>query len=78
VAEKHNTVISNVAARWVLDKPTVAGIIVGARNAVHVRDHRSLMSLHLDQADRDRIHMALQAGRRPVGDVYDWERGGAW
>lgn len=28
--------ISNVAARWVLDRPGVAAVILGARNADHV------------------------------------------
>lgn len=78
VAKKHDSVISNVATRWVLDKPTVAGVIVGARNANHVQDHRRLMTLRLDQEDRYRIDAVLRAGRRPVGDVYDWERGGVW
>jgi aryl-alcohol dehydrogenase-like predicted oxidoreductase len=37
VAKKHQSSISNVASKWVLDKPGVASIILGARNADHVK-----------------------------------------
>lgn len=37
VAQKHGTTISNVASRWVLDKPQTPAIILGARNANHVQ-----------------------------------------
>ena len=37
VADKHGTSISNVAARWVLQRQGVAGVILGARNASHVQ-----------------------------------------
>ena len=40
IAKKHNTTISNVASRWVLDKPAVGGVILGARNATHVQVRR--------------------------------------
>lgn len=78
MAKKHSTTISNVACRWVLDKPMVAGIIVGARNAKHVEDHRRLMAVRLYEEDRGRIAEVLARGRQPAGDVYTWERGGSW
>jgi aryl-alcohol dehydrogenase-like predicted oxidoreductase len=37
VAEKHRVTVSAVAARWVLQQPQVAAIILGARNALHYR-----------------------------------------
>lgn len=37
VGSKHGTSISNVAARWVLERPGVAAVILGARNANHVQ-----------------------------------------
>lgn len=40
VGEKHGVSISNVAAKWTLDKPSVPAIIVGARNARHIADHQ--------------------------------------
>ena len=38
VAAKHGVSIANVAARYVLDRPSVAGVIIGAR--LGVTDHR--------------------------------------
>jgi aryl-alcohol dehydrogenase-like predicted oxidoreductase len=78
VAMKHNSSIANVSCRWVLDKPAVAGIIVGARNANHVADHVKLASLRLDDEDLGRIDEVLDSGRQATGDCYDWERGGVW
>ena len=37
IARKHRSSIPNVASKWVLDRPGVAGIILGARNADHVQ-----------------------------------------
>jgi aryl-alcohol dehydrogenase-like predicted oxidoreductase len=78
VAKKHGSSIANVASRWVLDRPQVAGVIVGARNANHVPDHQRLMELALDDKDRGRIQELLDKGRQAKGDVYGWERGGTW
>ena len=78
IAAKHDASIANVASRWVLDKPAVAGIIVGARNANHVQDHVKLASLKLDDEDLGRIDEVLATGKQAQGDCYDWERGGAW
>jgi len=75
VARKHGTTISNVASRWVLDKPGVAGVILGARNAAHLQDHTALFSLRLDDEDRGRISEVLGRAKRPRGDCYAWERG---
>ncbi|KAF8072566.1 UKL1 [Scenedesmus sp. PABB004] len=77
-ADKHGTSIANVAARWVLQRPGVPAVIVGARNASHVGDHRRLFTFELDADDLAAIDAARAAGRRPRGDCYDWERGGAW
>ena len=43
---RHGTTIGAVAIRWVLDQPGVAGVIVGARHARHLR--RRLASLARD------------------------------
>ena len=46
--QKHGVSIADVASRWVLQRPTVAAVIVGARNAKHVDDHRRLFTFSLD------------------------------
>ncbi|KAG2501704.1 hypothetical protein HYH03_000205 [Edaphochlamys debaryana] len=78
VGKKHDVSISNVAARWVLERPSVAAVILGARNASHVQDHQRLFSFALDSEDRAAIEEVLAKGKRPIGDCYDWERGGVW
>ncbi|KAG2451292.1 hypothetical protein HYH02_003898 [Chlamydomonas schloesseri] len=78
VARKHDVTISNVAARWVLDRPGVAAVILGARNANHVADHQRLFSFRLDSDDQAAIDEVLARGRRPRSDCYSWERGGEW
>jgi len=49
--------LSNVALRWVLDQPSVAGVIVGARLGYkqHVKDNRRVFSFQLDDADKASI-----------------------
>lgn len=56
----------------------MAAIIVGARNAKHVADHRQLFALQLTAEDRADIDAVLAEGRTGSGDCYTWERGGAW
>ncbi|MEW5316291.1 MAG: hypothetical protein WDW38_007671 [Sanguina aurantia] len=78
VADKHGSTVSNVASRWVLQKPSVAAIVVGARNASHVQDHVALFGFQLDETDLGRIAEVLDSGKKPKGDCYSWERGAAW
>lgn len=78
VAQKHNTTIANVACKWVLDKPQVAAILAGARNATHVPDHQAAFLIKLDQDDRAKIDAVLQKGAQAKGDCYTWERGGVF
>lgn len=57
VAKKHNVSIANVATRYVLDKPQVAGVIIGTRlgMAEHRNDNLRVFDLRLDSDDRMRI-----------------------
>lgn len=78
IADKHDTSISNVASRWVLQQSAVPAVILGARNATHVSDHQKLFTFELDASDQEAIRAVLDQGRQPKGDCYDWERGGVW
>lgn len=78
VGDKHATSVANVASRWVLQQQCVPAVIVGARNASHVADHRALFTFDLDGDDLAAIGEVLAAGKQPRGDCYTWERGGAW
>ena len=79
VGDKHGGVsVANIAARWVLDSDVVPGVILGARNALHVEDHRALFAFELDDEDRKAIRAVLDQGKQPTADSYQWERGGKW
>ena len=79
IGDKHGGVsIANVAARWTLRSPVVPAVILGARNATHVDDHRALFSFQLDDSDLAAIRDVLDRGKKPKEDCYQWERGGGW
>jgi aryl-alcohol dehydrogenase-like predicted oxidoreductase/enamine deaminase RidA (YjgF/YER057c/UK114 family) len=73
VARRHGVSIANVAARWVLEQPAVAAIIVGARlgEREHRDDNLRLLTFALDDEDRERIGAALAGARRIPGDCGD-------
>ena len=76
VAGKHGVSIANVAVRYILDRPTVAGVIVGVR--LGVSDNRSdnarVFDFNLDDEDLERI-WEVQAKSRDlyqiIGDCGD-------
>ena len=53
ISQKHNCSIANIATRFILDKPQVAGVIIGARLGIteHIEDNNKVFSLKLDQDD---------------------------
>jgi len=57
VANKHGTSIANVAQRTILDRPAVAGVIVGVRLGLsdHLDDNLRAFDLELDDQDRATI-----------------------
>ncbi|MEW6493493.1 MAG: aldo/keto reductase [Cyanobacteriota bacterium] len=76
IADKHNVSIPNVAVRYILDKPTVAGVIVGARLGVaeHLEDNARVFEVILDAEDDDRINAVLSQSRnlyQLIGDCGD-------
>ena len=58
IAKKHNVQIANVATRFVLDKPQVAGVIIGARLGLsdHILQNLKTFELKLDADDYDKIN----------------------
>ena len=76
VADRHQVSLANVAVRYILDKPAVAGVIVGARLGVadHREDNARVFSLTLDGEDRGKIEEVLGRSRdlyRAIGDCGD-------
>jgi len=53
ISQKHNCSIANIATRFILDKPQVAGVIIGARLGIsnHREDNSKVFDLKLEQDD---------------------------
>jgi len=53
IARKHNCSIANVSTRFVLDRPQVAGVIIGARLGIvnHREDNSKVFDVKLDDED---------------------------
>ena len=57
IAQKHNASIANVATRFILDKPSVAGVIIGVRLGIseHRVENNRTFGLKLDSEDNEKI-----------------------
>ncbi len=64
VARKHRVSIANVAVRFILDRPAVAGAIVGCRLGVsdHIADNRRVFEFQFDDTDREAIAAVTRKG----------------
>jgi aryl-alcohol dehydrogenase-like predicted oxidoreductase/enamine deaminase RidA (YjgF/YER057c/UK114 family) len=62
IAGRHQVSLANVAARYVLEQPAVAGVIIGARlgQSEHIQDTLRLFEFALDQEDREAIAEAQE------------------
>jgi aryl-alcohol dehydrogenase-like predicted oxidoreductase len=76
VADKHEVSIANIAVRYILDRPAVAGVIVGTRLGVaeHREDNARSFSVTLDAEDHAEIERVLAKSRdlyQLIGDCGD-------
>ncbi len=76
IADKHGVSIANVATRYILDKPKVAGVIVGVRLGLsdHREDNTRVSGLQFDGQDLERIETVLTRSNdlyRVIGDCGD-------
>jgi aryl-alcohol dehydrogenase-like predicted oxidoreductase len=76
IADKHRASIANVGLRYILDRPAVAGVIVGARLGVaqHIADNARVFGLALDGDDLATIEAVLSRSRdlmQVIGDCGD-------
>ncbi|HKJ03365.1 MAG TPA: aldo/keto reductase [Longimicrobiales bacterium] len=73
VSLKHRVSMANVASRYVLEQPAVAGIIIGARlgEREHLEDNLRLFDFTLDDQDRAALAPGLEALGFPPGDCGD-------
>jgi aryl-alcohol dehydrogenase-like predicted oxidoreductase/enamine deaminase RidA (YjgF/YER057c/UK114 family) len=73
VAVRHGVSMANVACRVILERPAVAGIIVGARLGLreHIRENVRSFGFTLEAADRDHLEAASAALLPVPGDCGD-------
>jgi aryl-alcohol dehydrogenase-like predicted oxidoreductase len=76
IAQKYNVSIANIATRYILDSPTVAGVIIGTR--LGIVDHRisneHVFNLKLGRADLDAIDAVCKKSNNlfeMIGDCGD-------
>ncbi|HZA07979.1 MAG TPA: aldo/keto reductase, partial [Nitrososphaeraceae archaeon] len=57
IAQRYNVSIANVATRYILDKPAVSGVIIGARLGIvdHINNNKQVFNFSLDKSDYDAI-----------------------
>jgi aryl-alcohol dehydrogenase-like predicted oxidoreductase len=76
IADKHRVSIANVGVRYILDRPGVAGAIVGARLGVsqHIAENTGVFGFGLDAGDVAMIEAVLAKSRdltQIIGDCGD-------
>jgi len=76
IAKKHRVSIANVATRYILDKPQVAGVIIGVRLGIteHITDNSRVFDTKLDDEDSDKIKAVICKSRdlfASIGDCGD-------
>ena len=76
IADKHQVSIANVSTRYILDRPAVAGVILGARLGVsdHREENARVFDCNLDADDRTQIETLVAQSQdlsRLIGDCGD-------
>ena len=76
IADQHGVSLANVAVRYILDRPTVAGVIVGVRLGVadHRADNARVFECTLTPEDHEHIQAVLSQSRdlyHVIGDCGD-------
>lgn len=76
IAKKHHVSIANVATKYLLDKPAVAGVIIGVRLGIaeHKSDNARVFSLNLDREDNEKIRSVTSRSQdlfSSIGDCGD-------
>ena len=74
VGGRHGADIATIASAYVLTRPSVGAVIVGARNRTHALANARIMDIALTDADRAEIEAVLARRTGPQGDIYTLER----
>lgn len=74
IADRRSSDIATVASRYVLERPGVAAVIVGARTRAHLAANVASSNIALDAADHAAIARVVERRKGPTGEVYALER----
>ena len=74
IADRQATDIATIASRWVLERPQVAAVIVGARSREHLAANLAISATRLSAADHAEIAAVLSRRKGPDGDTFALER----
>ncbi len=74
IADRHETDISTIASAAILERPAVAGVIVGARNRSHLKANLGIGAVRLSPDDMAAIDAIVSSSCPLEGDVYSLER----
>ena len=73
IAKKYQVGIANIASHYIMTRPAVAGVIIGARlgKSEHIIDNERLFSFQLDESDETQLRQVLHTLSRIPGDCGD-------
>jgi aryl-alcohol dehydrogenase-like predicted oxidoreductase len=74
IGRKHGVGPTPVAVRWVLERPQVAAVLLGTRNATHLEQNRQVFQFHLDREDLERLGEVQAQALGPPGEPFALER----
>ena len=74
IADSHEADIGTIASAWVLARPAVKGVIVGARNISHIDSNVKIPQIIFTSQELEAIDEVLSKSKGPTGPVYDLER----
>lgn len=73
IGKRHGVGPGEVALRWTLDRPGVAGCIVGATSTRHLQRNLSVFDLRLHDDERAALAAICERREGPLGDCYELE-----
>jgi len=73
IAKKYNVGIANIASKYILENPAVAGVIIGARlgKSEHIQDNDKLFSFQFDDENKHQIAHSISSLTTIPGDCGD-------
>jgi enamine deaminase RidA (YjgF/YER057c/UK114 family) len=73
IADRHDVSIANIASRYILEQPTVGGVIIGARlgENEHIRDNLKLLNFEIGDDSGAALQPAIDAMVTIPGDCGD-------